>query len=139
MNKIRLVIAALLVIVGVAGTVAVAEAAPPAPSGTIVLNETGPFTIDSVVTFTTAVMNLKGNQWPMVYVVCHSTLDGDLLVGQLDHPDAEFIIGAGSSPWRLPPNVGEDGTCVGVLYAYSKQAGGPTFLAQTAPFAASGT
>lgn len=131
---IALLTLAALAVVGGAPTV---HAAPSAPSGTIVLNESGPFTLDDTVTFSTTVSGLKGNQWPMVYLVCYSDLDGGLLVGQLDHPDADFLIGGGWSPWRDPENAGEDGTCIGRLYAYSKQ-GDITFLAETAPFPVSG-
>jgi hypothetical protein len=137
MRKIRLLVAALLVIVGVSGIARLAEAAPPVAAGTITLNETGPFTIDDVVTFTTTTDNIKGSQWPMVYVECRSTIDNTVLYGQLDHPDVGFLLGGGSSPWREPDNAGEDAVCVAGLYTYSKQ-GDIALLAQTSPFAAAG-
>ena len=122
---LSLVLAAAFVL----GFTAPVDAAPPAASGTIVLDQAGPFTV--------VVNGLKGSQWPMVYLVCYSTLDGDLLVGQLDHPDATFLIGGAWSPWRNPDNVGEDGNCVGRLYTYSKQ-GDITLLAETEVFPVDG-
>lgn len=135
----RLVVAALLVIVGVVGIVGLAEAAPGQndPWGTIVLDQTGPLSFGDSVTFTTTHTRLKGSQWPMVYVECRSVDDGAVLYGQLDQPDAQFLLGGGWSPWwEYDPRP--DALCQGYLYAYSRQ-GDVALLATTfTNFAVSG-
>ena len=40
------------------------------------------------VTFASTVVGLNGTEYPLVYVECRSAVDGSLLYGQLDHPDA---------------------------------------------------
>ena len=134
----RALVASLLVLVAMSATVG---AAKPTPSGTIVLNESGPFKLGDTVTFTTTVDNLTGSQWPMVYVVCIGAdgidpdTDPDVLYGQLDQPDTVFVLGGGWSPWRDRPT--EDVTCHAELWYFNKQHVS-TVLAVTPTFAASG-
>jgi hypothetical protein len=71
----------------------------------------------SSVWFKTRVVGLKGTEYPMVYVECYSKDDGSLLYGQLDHPDAEFVLGGGWSPWYdISPSPAAK--CFAHLYAY---------------------
>ena len=125
----RLLVGALVALV----LVAAASAAPPVPSGSIVLNEAGPFAFGDTVTFTTAATGLRGNQYPLVYVECRSVVDGEVLYGQLDLPETGFLLGGGSSPWWLDR---DDVTCLAHLYAY----GGKTIveLAVPVPFGSIG-
>lgn len=69
-----------------AGTIAVASGS--------VLSYQGAVTFDSVVT-----SPLKGYEYPMIYVKAFDVDSGDLIYGQLDHPDAVFVLGGGSSVW----------------------------------------
>ncbi len=86
-----------------------------ATTSTIALNQAGlPLTLGSSVTFTTTVVGLKGGEYPMVYVACFSPATGAILYGQLDHPDATFILGGGSSAWWL---VGGPANCLAHLYS----------------------
>jgi hypothetical protein len=126
------VLFALLLAAGVIA--APVDAAKPAPSGTIVLNETGPLTLGDTVTFTTTVTGLKGSEWPMVYVRCVDA-DGVTLYGQLDHPETVFVLGGGWSPWRDTPWV--DAVCqADIRYFNVKHIS--TVLAVTPAFDASG-
>lgn len=133
----RLLLAALIVtaVVGVALPV---SAAPPVPSGTISINETGPYAFGDTITFTTTVSHLKASTWPMVLVSCYAADDPSLLLqGMLDTPDAGFLLGGSWSPWWGNPN--HDGTCVAELLIYSRQAGGVAgSLAQTETFPVTG-
>jgi hypothetical protein len=52
----------------------------------------GNVTFDSEVT-----SKLLGYEYPMIYVEAFQ--DGVLVYGQLDHPDAVFVLGGGSSEW----------------------------------------
>ena len=84
---------------------------------------TATFSRGSSVWFKTNVVGLKGTEYPMVYVECYSTVDGSLLYGQLDHPDAEFVLGGGWSPWfDVVPSP--DATCLAHLYAYGGKSKG---------------
>lgn len=75
--------------------------------------------IGGAVTFTTTTDGLKGGQYPMVYLACVTSV-GRTVYGQLDQPDATFILGGGASPWIDPndPDYHADVTCTGYLYAY---------------------
>ena len=79
----------------------IVAAAPPAASGTISgPNEAAPYAFGDEITFTVTTDNLKGNQYPLVYVACYSVVDGELLYGQLAHPYETFVLGGGSSEWH---------------------------------------
>ena len=93
-----------------------AAAAKPVASGTITgPNEAAPYAFGDPITFTVTTANLKGNQYPLVYVACSSVVDGELLYGQLAHPYETFVLGGGSSPWHLDR---DDVNCLAHLYAY---------------------
>lgn len=124
----RLLVAAAIVLGGLLSPV-IATAAPSARAGTIVLNESGPFAFQDEVTFTTT-DNLKGREYPMVYVVCTSDVTGEVLYGQLDHPNTVFVLGGGSSPWHASS---DDANCKGVLYSYGGRED-QVFLAETPSF-----
>jgi hypothetical protein len=81
---------------------------------TIQLNQAGPFKFGDVVTFTTSAVGLRGGEYPLVYVECDAA-DGSVLYGQLDYPNAAFVLGGGSSPWWL---VGGDAVCNAGLFSY---------------------
>ncbi len=138
MRKILLGALVALVLVLAAGSALAAKpahAGPPAPSGTISgPNEAGPYAFGDSVTFTTTSSNLKGNQYPLVYVECRSVVDGSLLYGQLDLPETVFVLGGGSSPWW---DQRDDVNCLAHLYAY----GGKAIVELAAPvaFAAAGS
>ena len=103
---------------------------PKDPSGTISgPNEPGPYAFGDTVTFDTTTDDLKGNQYPLVYVVAHAVEDGRLLYGQLDHPDTAFVLGGGSSHWherRVDANVDA------ILYAYGGKYQGADTIVQLA-------
>ena len=93
-----------------------------APAASISLNQTyAGLKLGDAVTFTTSAGGLNGGEYPLVYLECKSVLDGSVLYGQLDHPDASFILGGGSSQWWL---VGGDANCDAVLYSYGGKARG---------------
>jgi len=94
---------------------ATGAAAKAAPSGTIVLNEPGPYAFQDEITFTVTTSGLKGYQYPMVYVLCTSVVDGQPLYGQLAHPEETFVLGGGSSQWYTQR---DDANCTATLYAY---------------------
>ena len=84
------------------------------------------------VTFTTSVDGLNGTEYPLVYVECHSVVDGSLLYGQLDHPSATFVLGGGSSRWWT---VRDDARCLAHLYAYGgKDQGYDVITELTSPY-----
>lgn len=103
------------------------------PTGSIRLNESGPFALGDSVTFTTSVSGLTGNEYPMVYLECSSDADGTRVYGQLDHPNSVFVLGGGSSLWW---SVGGSAACTAHLYSY----GGKSVyeLGSPATFAANG-
>jgi len=68
------------------------------------------------VWFSTNVVGLKGTEYPMVIVDCFAD-DGTLLYRQLDHPDAGFVLGGGSSLWWLL-DPSPSATCNARLYSY---------------------
>ena len=111
---------------------------PQNPTGTIAINGAGPWAFGDTVTFTTTVDGLKGGQYPLVYVVAFSVVDGSMLYGQLDHPDVGFVLGGGSSQWHLQR---DDANCLAHLFAYGgKDRGHETIVELCAPvaFTASG-
>jgi hypothetical protein len=109
------------------------SAAPPVPTGTITIASVDPV-IGGEVTFTVTTDNLKGNQYPLVYLSC--VANGSVVYGQLDYPETVFILGGGTSPWIDPndPNYLAPAVCTAYLYAYG---GHPytVLLAQAAAFA----
>jgi len=87
-----------------------------AGGSSIGLNQAGaPLRLGDAVTFTTAAIGLNGGEYPLVYVECRDFADDSVLYGQLDHPDATFILGGGSSQWWL---VGGNANCSALLYSY---------------------
>jgi opacity protein-like surface antigen len=125
-------LAAALAAALVLSAAAPAAAAPAPPSGTIVLDTAAP-AYGQPVTFTTSVTgHLKGYQYPLVYVACSQDV---LVYGQLDYPDAVFILGGGSSLWVTRGGGAAD--CIATLYIYPGLHDGPIlWLASTAFHAA---
>lgn len=110
-----------------------AHAAKPVASGTIAgPNEAAPYAFGDSITFTVTTDNLKGNQYPLVYVACHSVVDGELLYGQLDHPTATFVLGASSSEWHTDR---DDANCTATLYAYGGTGNTPQIVQLADPVA----
>ena len=64
-----------------------------------------------VVTFDTAAGSLAGWEYPMVALACYQ--NAELVYIELNHPDATFTVGGGSSQWTVG-----DATCHASLYAY---------------------
>lgn len=93
-----------------------AAAAKPVASGTITgPNEAAPYAFGDPITFTVTTANLKGNQYPLVYVACYSVVDGSLLYGQLANPLETFVLGGGSSQWHLQR---DDANCTADVRVY---------------------
>ena len=108
-----------------------ASAARAAASGSITgPNEPGPYAFQDSVSFTTSTSGLKGKQYPMIYLACYSVVDGSLLTGQLDHADAVFVLGAGSSQWHLQR---DDANCSATLFAYGGTGQTPYIVQLAAP------
>jgi hypothetical protein len=72
--------------------------------------------LGGTVTFSTEAVGLKGREWPMVLIKCWDG-DGHVHYAQLDHPDARFVLGGGSSEWK---EEGGDADCGATLHAYSR-------------------
>jgi hypothetical protein len=111
-----------------------------APMSTISLNQTfAGLKLGDPVTFTTTVESLNGGEYPLVYLECTSVLDGAVLYGQLDYPDATFVLGGGSSQWWAQQDAAN---CDATLYSYGgKTRGGYDeirLLAGPAEFGAEG-
>jgi hypothetical protein len=109
-------------------------------SSSISLNQTfAGLRLGDPVTFSTTVVGLGGGEYPLVYLECTSVLDGSVLYGQLDYPDATFILGGGSSQWWADRGAAN---CDAVLYSYGgKTRGGYDeirLLAGPAEFGAEG-
>jgi hypothetical protein len=68
------------------------------------------------VTFNTTSGSLAGWEYPMVSLSCYQ--NNGLVYVQLNHPDATFTVGGGSSQWTAG-----DATCHASLYAYGWKAG----------------
>lgn len=100
---------------------------------TIVMNEDpATLSLGSNVTFTAKANGLKGREYPMVYLKC--TQNDAVVYGQLDHPDVTFVLGGGSSQWKLN---GGPAVCKAYLYAYGgKERGNDAtrLLAETPEF-----
>ena len=95
-------------------------AAAAATASSIRLDQAGDaaLSLGSRVTFTTDVDGLTGNEYALVYLKC--VQGDDVVYGQLDTPEATFVLGGESSPWR---GVGGEATCVGYLKAYGSHGG----------------
>lgn len=116
-----------------------ALSSPPVPSGTIAISATtpGPYAFQSLIAFDVTTSDLKGNQYPLVYVECYSQVDGALLYGQLDLPTVDFLLGGGSSTWWMQR---DDASCLAHLYAYGgKEKGNDTIVELTDPIGFSAT
>ena len=88
------------------------SAAPQTPSGTLTITSFDA-RFGGAVTFSATANNLKGYQYPLVYLACSQ---GAILVyGQLAPPTTTFILGGGSSPWYQSPGPA---SCTATLYAY---------------------
>jgi hypothetical protein len=132
-SKISILVALLALVLATA-----ASAAPKTPTGTISgPNEAAPYAFGDSVTFTVTTDDLKGYQYPLVYVACSSVVDGELLYGQLDHPTVAFQLGGGSSEWHTDR---DDANCTATLYAYEgvKHNAEITQLAEPVLFEAAG-
>lgn len=102
-------------------------------SGTLALDTPAPYAFGDEVTFTVTTQNLKGNQYPMVYVACRSVVDNELLYGQLAHPYETFILGGGSSEWHADR---DDANCTADVRVYgTKNDQGQVVLDSVAFFA----
>jgi hypothetical protein len=105
----------------------VAASAGTAPSGTI----TGPYggaNLHDSVTFQTTSAGGKGWQYPMVDLECMQA--GVTVYSQLDHPDATFALGGGSSVW-LTNGGPADCTAILDFYGYHGGIWTVTFLDST--------
>ena len=87
-----------------------------ANGSSIAMDRGSDLSLGGVVTFTTSVAGLKGNEWPMVLIKCWGG-DGEVSYAQLDHPDARFVLGGGSSRWL---DQGGDADCAATLHAYDR-------------------
>ena len=89
-------------------------AAPKVASGSLVItSDLVGVAFGDAVTFSATTDNLKGYQYPLVYLACYQS--GVLVYGQLDLPTATFILGGGSSLWHQSPGPAD---CSAKLYAY---------------------
>jgi hypothetical protein len=102
---------------------------PPEPTGTIAINEPGPYHYGDTLTFTCS-DNLKGRKYPMVAVhlfqdanedgtVSDDPNSEDLVWVQLNHPETPVILGGGGS--GLDASKSSKGRAS--LYAYSWKVG----------------
>jgi hypothetical protein len=95
-------------------------AKPVATESSIAIADGSVLSFGGAVTFDVTVEKLTGTEYPMVYIECSSDV---LLYGQLDHPDAVFILGGGWSPWHdIIPTP--DAACDAWLYAYGGKSHG---------------
>ena len=105
----RSIFAALIAALLISGT---ALAVPPAPSGTLTITSLDA-QFGGAVTFSATTDNLKGYQYPLVYLACYQ--GATLVYGQLGLPTETFILGGGSSDWWTSPGPAD---CEATLYAY---------------------
>lgn len=113
----------------------IAIAAPPVASGTLILETPGPYAFADQINFTATTDNLKGNQYPLVYVECYSVVDNELLYGQLDHPNVAFVLGASSSEWHTDR---DDANCTASLRVYGGKKDQGQVILDSLTFSASG-
>jgi hypothetical protein len=103
---------------------------------TIALNPGSDLRLGGKVTFAATAGDLAGGEYPMIVVSCSQ--GSEVVYAQLDHPDATFILGGGSSQWWIN---GGSAACRATLYAYGgKSKGYDTIrtLAGPIPFTAAG-
>lgn len=84
-----------------------------AGGSSIVLDQAAPALGDDV-TFTTTVQPLTGQAYPMIDLECYQ--GGAIVFSQLDHPDADFLLGGGGSVWKDVTGGAAD--CVAKLMSY---------------------
>lgn len=99
-----------------------ASAASKVPSGTLTITSLDA-RFGGAVTFAATTDNLKGYQYPLVYLACYQ--GATIVYGQLDYPTTTFILGGGSSPWWSSPGPA---SCSATLYAYPGFHAGPIVL-----------
>ena len=99
---------------------------PNGPTGTIAINEPGPYHYGDTLTFTCS-DNLKGRQYPMVAV--HLFQSDELVWLQLNHPETPVILGGGSS--ELDASQPAKGKAT--LYAYSWKGGQESIVPLDSP------
>src|SRR3990170_1663680 len=87
-------------------------AAKPVASGTLAITSLDA-QFGGAVTFSATTDNLKGYQYPLVYLACYQ--GATLVYGQLGLPTETFILGGGSSDWWTSPGPAD---CEATLYAY---------------------
>jgi hypothetical protein len=87
-----------------------------ASGSSIALDSGSELRLGGEVTFTSNALGLKGNEWPMVLIKCWDG-NGEVHYAQLDHPDALFVLGGGSSSWK---DRGGSADCAATLHAYSR-------------------
>jgi hypothetical protein len=105
--------------------------------------------LGDMLKFATTVEPLAGWEYPMVVTSCYQDVNGDnwidtnmlgpdIVYSWVDHPDAEFLLGAYDSIWKQ--RGGGDATCRAELDAYGWKGGKQSVrvLASTGDWAASG-
>lgn len=108
-------------------------AAKPVASGTLAITSLDA-RFGGEVTFSATTDNLKGYEYPLVYLACYQ--GSTIVYGQLDYPTTTFILGGGSSPWWNSPGPAD---CEATLYAYPGwHKGDITLLAGPIAFSAAG-
>jgi hypothetical protein len=106
----------------------VGAAKPLPPAGTIAIAAGSDPSYQGVVMFDVSTDGITGTRYPLVYVACSQ--DGSLVYGQLDHPDAAFLLGGGWSDWVEVGGGAAD--CTASLLVYGGKVKGRdviTFLA----------
>lgn len=96
-----------------------AKARAPLTSSSISRNPDSQLWLGGDVTFTSNAVGLTGGEYPMIVVSCSQ--NGTVVYAQLDHPDATFVLGGGSSQWWV---VGGPAGCEATLYAYGGKSKG---------------
>jgi hypothetical protein len=132
--KKMIVFVALLAALGVLTAPAIAGGKGPKSAGTssIKLEPYSELSLGGDVGFSTTAVGLAGWEYPMVAVSCYQDVNGDGTVDTnllgpdvvytwLDHPDAEFLLGAYSSIWTL--RGGGPAECRAELDAYGWKSG----------------
>lgn len=90
-------------------------------SSSIQLDAGSDLRLGGKVTFSTTAAGLGGGEYPLLYVACYAEANGNIVYGQLDHPDVTFVLGGGSSDWW---KVGGSADCKAWLMAYGGKSKG---------------
>ena len=90
-------------------------------SSSIQLDAGSDLRLGGTVTFSTTAVDLNGGEYPLLYVACYAEANGNIVYGQLDHPNVTFVLGGGSSDWWT---VGGSADCKAWLYAYGGKSRG---------------